>query len=151
MANTQGAAITFKRDLLNGLMAFGTTVVRAGTTPDTFKGSLYLTSATIGPSTAAYTASGEVSGAGYTAGGAAFTFANPPSIDGTSAIVTPSASLSWTGVTIGPFDCCLMYNDTAAGKNAVGSYTFGTQTIVAGNFSLTMPVDAAGTALIEVT
>lgn len=151
MANSQGPAVTFLRDLLNGHFAFGTAVVRGSTTPDTFKGALYLTSATITPATAAYTATGEVSGAGYTAGGVAFTFATPPAVDGSSAIVTPSASLTFTGVTIGPFDCVLMYNDTAAGDPAVGSFTFGSQTVLAGDFSLTMPVNAAGTALIELT
>lgn len=151
MANTQGAAPTFKRDLLNGLFAFGASVIRAATTPDTFKGALYLSSATTGPSNAAYTATGEVSGAGYAAGGVAFTFGNAPSVSGTSGIVTPSTSLVFTGVTIGPTDCVMMYNDTAAGKNAVGTYTFGAQSVVAGNFSLTMPVNAAGTALIELT
>lgn len=151
MANTQGVATSFKLDLLNGKMAFGSSVIRAATTPDTFKGALYSTSASIGPATAAYTTSGEVTGTGYTAGGAAFTFGTPPALDGTEAIVTPSASLTWSGVSIGPLNCLLMYNDTAAGKNAVGSFTFGTHTVVAGNFTLTMPVNAAGTALIGLT
>ena len=151
MANSQAATTSFKEDLLNGLHAFGTSVVRATNAADTFKGSLYSTSASIGAGTPAYTSTGEVSGAGYVAGGVAFTFGVAPTTDDTSAIVTPSASLSFTGVSIGPFDCVLMYNNTRAGKNSVGSFTFGAQTIVAGDFSLTMPVNAAGTALIELT
>jgi hypothetical protein len=37
-ANVQAMCTSFKQDLLNGLHAFGTSVVRASTTPDTFKG-----------------------------------------------------------------------------------------------------------------
>lgn len=149
MANVQGVALSFLLDLLNGRQAFGTSVTRATTDPDTFKGALYLSSATITPSTTAYTSSGEVTGTGYTAGGEEFTFGVAPALDGVKAIVTPSASLEFTGVSIGPFDCCLMYNDTLAGKNAVGPFTFAPQTIVAGNFALTMPVNDATTALIR--
>ena len=149
MANTQGATYSFMEDMLNAKQAFGTTVVRATTDPDDFRGALYSTAAPLGPSTPAYTASGEVTGAGYTAGGNLLTFGTPPSIDGTAAIVTPSAALTFPTVSIGPFDCLLLYNDTLVGKNSVGAFTFPPQTIAAGNFSLTMPVNAAGTALIE--
>lgn len=151
MANSQGAALTFKRDLLNGKFAFGSSVVRASIVPDTFYGALYSTTASVTPATAAYTPAGEVSGAGYTAGGAQFTFGTPPSVDGTSGIVTPSTSLTFSGVTIGPFDAVLMYNNSSVGLGAVGVLTFGAQTVVAANFTLTMPVNAIGTALIELT
>ena len=36
MAITQAMCTSFKVELLNGIHAFGTTVVRAGTTADTF-------------------------------------------------------------------------------------------------------------------
>lgn len=149
MANTNGPALAFKLGLLLGVYNFGTGVVRASTAADTFKGALYLSSASIGPSTGAYTATGEASGAGYTAGGETFTFGTAPALDGTTAIVTPSASISWTGLTAGPFDCLLMYNDTQAGNPSVGAFTFAAQT-VAGNFSLSMPANAAATALIRI-
>lgn len=42
----------------------------------TLKGALYLASATTGPSNTVYTATGEVSGTNYTAGGASVTNAN---------------------------------------------------------------------------
>jgi len=150
MANTQALATSFKVDLLNGLHAFGTTVVRGATTKDSFKGALYLASGSLGASTTAYSATSEVSGTGYTAGGTAVTNATVPASTGTTAFWTPSASLSWTTVTLATaFDALLLYNDTAAGKNAVGVFTFGSQTVTAGNFTLTMPTNDATTGLIR--
>jgi hypothetical protein len=151
MANSQSICSTFKRDLLNGLHAFGTTVVRGSTTKDSFKGALYLASATVNAATTAYSATGEVSGSGYTAGGTAVTNANVPTLTGTTAHWTPSAALSWTTVTLATaFDAVLIYNDTAAGKNAVGVFTFGSNTVSAGNFSVTMPVDSDTTGLLRI-
>lgn len=149
MANSAGLTTSFKQDLLNGLHAFGTTVTRGGTGADTFKFALYQTTASIGPSTTAYTATGEVSSANYTAGGAAVTNGVAPTTSGTTAYWTPSASVSWSNVTF-TTDCALLYNDTRTGKNSVGSYTFSSQTVTAGNFTLTMPANAAATALIQI-
>jgi hypothetical protein len=148
MANSAGLCTSFKVELLNGHHAFGTSVTRGGTGADSFKMALYQTTATIGPSTTAYTATGEVSSAGYTAGGAAVTNGTAPTSSGTTAYWTPSASVSWTGVTF-TTDCALLYNSTQSNK-AVGSYTFTAQNPVAGNFTLTMPANAAATALIQV-
>lgn len=150
MANTQALATSFKQDLLNGLHAFGTSVVRAGTGADTFKGALYLASGSLGAATTAYSATSEVSGTGYTAGGITVTNATPPTTSGTTAFWTPSAQLQWTGLTLSTaFDTVLIYNNTATGKNAIGVWTFGSQTITAGTLNITMPVNAAGTALIQ--
>lgn len=150
MANSQAIATSFKTDLLNGLHAFGTTVVRGATTKDSFKAALYLASGSLGAATAAYSATSEVSGTGYTATGTAVTNATAPSATGTTAFWTPSASIAWTTVTLATaFDAVLIYNDTAAGKNAVGVFTFGSQTVTAGNFTLTMPTNDATTGLIR--
>ena len=151
MANTQAIASSFKSEVLSGLHAFGTSVVRAAATADTFKAALYLASASVGASTTAYSATGEVSGTGYTAGGLTVTNATAPSLSGTTGIWTPSASFVWTGLTLATaFDCVLLYNSTQ-GNRAVGSYTFGSQTISAGTFSLTMPTNAAATALLRMS
>lgn len=149
MANTQAMTTSFKVDQLNAIHAFGTTVTRGSTAADTFKGALYLASATYNASTTAYSATGEVSSAGYTAGGANLTFGTAPSSSGTTAFVTPSASLSWTGVTISAFDALLIYNSTQSNK-AVSVHTFGSQTIVSGNFTLTMPTNDATNGLIRI-
>jgi hypothetical protein len=148
MANSAGLCTSFKVDLLNGIHAFGATVTRGATTKDDFKMALYQTTATISPATTVYTASGEVSSANYTAGGTLVTNATAPTSSGTTAYWTPSASVSWTTVSF-TTDCALLYNDTQADKS-VGSYTFSAQTVTAGNFTLTMPVNAAATALIQI-
>lgn len=146
MPNSQAMCTSFKTDLLNGVHAFSAAYRAA----DAFKAALYLASATLGAATTAYSATGEVSGSGYTAGGVAVTFGNAPAASGTSGVVTPSASIVYTGVTLTTsFDTVLLYNNTAAGKNAVSVHTFGAQTITAGTLTLTMPANAAGTALLE--
>lgn len=150
MANTQAMCTQFKVDLLNGLHAFGTSVVRGATTKDTFYGALYLASATLGASTTAYSATGEVTGTGYTAAGQAITNATAPTSTGTTAFWTPSGSLTWTGVTLTTsFDTLLIYNNTAAGKNAVGVFVFGATTITAGNFTVNFPTNDAANALLR--
>ena len=100
------------------------------------------------PSTTAYSATGEVSGTNYTAGGATFTWAAPAST-GTTAYTTPSASISWTTVTLSTaFDAVLLYNSTQSNK-AVAVYTFSSQTVTAGNFTLTMPTNDSTTGLLR--
>ena len=150
MANAQNMCTSFKQDLLNGLHAFGSSVIRAATTPDSYKAALYLASGSLGAGTTAYSATSEVSGANYTAGGVAVTFGTVPSTTGTTAFVTPSASIVFTTVTLATsFDCVLIYNNTAAGKNAVSVHTFTAQTITAGTLTLTMPANDSTNALIR--
>jgi hypothetical protein len=140
---------SFKGELLVGHHNFGTGVVRAATTADTFKAALYLASATVNASTTAYSSTGEVTGTNYTAGGATVTFGTPPSTSGTTAFVTPSASISYSNVTLSTaFDAVLIYNSTQSDK-AVSVHTFGSQTVTAGTFTLTMPTDDASTGLIR--
>ena len=151
MANTTAVCTSFKQDLLNGLHAFGTTVVRGATTKDSFKAALYLASGSLGAATTAYSATSEVSGTGYTATGQAVTNATVPSTSGTTAFWTPSANLVWTTVTLATsFDTMLLYNDTAAGKNAVAVFNFGATTVSAGNFTLTVPANDAANALLRI-
>jgi hypothetical protein len=110
---------------------------------------LYLASATINASTTAYSATGEVTGTNYTAGGATVTNATAPATSGTTAYWTPSASITYTNVTLSTaFDTMLMYNSTQSNK-AVAVYTFGSQTITAGTFTLTMPTNDATTGLLR--
>ena len=149
MANTQAICTSFKQELLNGIHALGTTVTRGGTGADSFKAALYLASATVNASTTAYSATGEVSGTGYTAGGNTFTWVAPSS-SGTTAFTTPSASLTWTTVTLATsFDCVFLYNTTQANR-AVSVHTFGSQTVTAGNFTITMPTNDASTGLVRI-
>jgi hypothetical protein len=154
MANTQAMTTSFMGELMTATHNFGTAPVRATGATDSFKAALFLASATQNASTTAYGTSGEVTGAGYSAGGVAVTFGTPPTATNSSvtagvAFVTPSASITYTGVTLATaFDAVLIYNSTQANK-AVSVHTFGSQTITAGTFTLTMPANTTSTALIR--
>ena len=104
---------------MNGHHAFVTSVTRGSSAADSFKAALYLAAATVNASTTVYSATNEVTGTGYTAGGVAFTW-SAPSSTGTTAFSTPSASFSWTGLTASAFDAVLLYNTTQANKGRVG-------------------------------
>ena len=154
MANTQAMTTSFMGELMTATHNFGTAPVRATGATDTFKAALYLATATVNASTTVYSASNEVSGTGYSAGGVAVTFGTPPTATNASAtagvaFVTPSASITYTTVTLATaFDAVLIYNSTQADK-AVSVHTFGSQTITAGTFTLTMPANTTSTALIR--
>jgi hypothetical protein len=148
MANTQAMCTSFKGELLVGVHNFGTGVIRAATTADSFKAALFLASATINAATTAYSTTGEVTGTNYAAGGAAVVF-TAPSTSGTTAFTTPNASITYSNVTLTTaFDCVLIYNTTQSSK-AVSVHTFGSQTVTAGTFTLTMPTNDASTGLIR--
>ena len=150
MANSQAMCTSFKSEILSGIHALGTTVTRAGTGADTIKAALYLASATVNAATTAYSVTGEVSGAGYSAGGVTATNATAPTSSGTTAYWTPSASFTYTTVTLTTsFDCVLVYNSTQSNK-AISAHTFGAQTITAGTFVLSMPTNDASNALIRI-
>jgi hypothetical protein len=141
-------------ELMTGTHNFGVAPIRAATTADTFKAALYLASATINASTTAYSATGEVSGTNYTAGGVTVTNATAPIATNSSttagvAYWTPSASITYTTVTLSTaFDTVLIYNSTQSNK-AVSVHTFGSQTITAGTFTLTMPSNTTSTGLLR--
>jgi len=159
VANTQSMCTSFMSELMLGQHQLGTsTIVSRGSltspTTDTLKAALYLASATYNASTTAYSATGEVSGTGYTAGGVTVTNATAPTSTNSSATAgvaffTPSASIIYTSVTLTTaFDAVLIYNSTQSNK-AVAVYTFGSQTITAGTFTLTMPANTTTTALLR--
>jgi hypothetical protein len=150
MPNSAAWCTSFKRELLAGIHALGTTVVRAATTKDTVKAALYRDTANLGAGTTAYTASGEVATVGgYVAGGIVVTNANEPAVGGTSAYWTPSASLVFSSLsTGGPVDAVLLYNASQANR-AMGVFTFAPTTVVAGTLTLTMPVNDAANALLQ--
>jgi len=156
MANTQSMCTSFMGELLTGTHNFGTGVIRASTTADTFKAALYEATATINASTTAYTVSGEVSGSGYTAGGVSISSWNAPTATNASAtagvaFTTPTASFTYSTVTLTTaFDAVLIYNSTQSDK-AVSVHTFGSQTVTAGTFTLTMPTNNTTNALLRLS
>lgn len=110
---------------------------------------LYLVSATTNGSNTVYTATGEVSGSGYSAGGVSVTNANSAGLTGTTAYWTPSASIVYTTVTLATaFDAVMIYSTTDTNRN-IGVFTFGSQTVTAGTLTLTMPTNDSSTALVR--
>ena len=141
MANVQAFPSQAKVEFMLGTHVLGT---------DTIKAALYLATGSQGAATTAYSATNEVSGTNYTAGGVTVTTATAPTLNGTEADFTPSASIVYTTVTLSTaFDCVTLYNSTKSNK-AIGVFTFGSQTITAGTLTLTMPANTAGNALIRI-
>jgi len=156
MANTQALCTSFLGELMTATHNFGASPIRAASTADTFKAALYITTATVNASTTAYSATNEVNGTNYTAGGVTVTNSNVPIATNSSATAgvaywTPSASIVYTNVTLSTsFDTVLVYNSTQSNK-AVSVHTFSPQTITAGNFALTMPANTTTTALVRLS
>lgn len=151
MANSAAMCTSFKVELLDGIHAFGTTVTRGATTADSFKIALYLTTGSIGAATTAYSSTNELAATGnYTAGGNAISSWVAPTSTGTTAYTTPSASVTWTNLTSsGAFDAALVYNSSQSNRS-VSTHTFGSQSVTAGDFTLTMPTNDATTGLIRI-
>jgi len=154
MANVQGMCSSFKKELLMATHALGPGTgipAHTVTTPDTVKAALFLVSGARGVADTVYNTTGELAGTGnYTQGGIAVTMANAPTLDGTTGIFTPSASLVWNNLTSsGAFDCVVLYN-SSQGDKEISVHTFGSQTITAGTLTLTMPAHAAATALLRI-
>jgi len=147
MAITQAMCTSFKVDLLNGIHAFGTTVVRGATTADTMYMALYTSSATLDATTTAYTATNEVSGTGYVAGGQALTTVAPTS-SGTTAYLDFNDE-TWTSSTITARGA-LIYNSTQSNKS-VAVLDFGAdKTSTAGDFTVVFPTADASNAIIRI-
>jgi len=147
-------ATSFLGQLLTGTHNFGASPTRAGATADSFKAALFLATGTRNAASTTYSVTDEVSGAGYTAGGIAVTNATVPSATNSSATAgvgfwTPSASLVYTTVTLATaFDAVMIYNSTQ-GNKTVSVHTFGSQTVTAGTFTLTMPTNDTASALLR--
>ena len=159
MANSQSMCTSFLGELLSATHNFSSAnPAHTANTADTFKAALYTTTASpaINAATTAYSATGEVSGTGYTAGGVTVTNATNPASTNSSATAgvgywTPSSNLVYTTVTLTTaFDTVLIYNSTQSNK-AVSVHTFGSQTITAGTFTLTMPSNTTSTALLRLS
>jgi hypothetical protein len=142
MAITQAMCTSFKQELMTGTHDFTTS------TGNTFKLALYTSSATLGAATTAYSATNEVSGTNYSAGGAALTNVTPTT-SGTTAL-TDFADLTFSNATI-TANGAVIYNDTAAGDPAVVVLAFGAdKTSTAGDFTIQFPTADASNAIIRI-
>lgn len=148
MPITQAMATSFKVEILNGIHAFGTTVVRGATTADTFKIALYTSSATLDATTTTYTTSNEVPSTGnYSAGGNTLTTVAPTS-SGTTAFLDFNDS-TWASSTITARGA-LIYNDTQADR-AVEILDFGTdKSSSGGSFTIQFPTADATNAILRI-
>lgn len=149
MAISQAMCTSFKVEILDGIHAFGTTVVRAATTADTFKIALYTSSATLSAATTAYTTSNECPSTGnYTAGGNTLTVSQVPTSTGTTAFLD-FADTTWSNATI-TANGALIYNSTQSDK-AVAVLAFGgDKTSTAGDFTILFPTADASNAIIRI-
>ena len=149
MAITQAMATSFKVEILKGLHAFGTSVIRAGTTADTFRVALYTSTATMDATTTAYSVTNEVSGTAYVAGGEAITIVTAPTSTSTTAWMD-FTDVTWAASTI-TANGALIYNDTSTGNLAVAVLAFDAdKTSTAGNFTIVWPAGDSTNAIIRI-
>ena len=142
---------TFKAELLRGGHNFGA----SGDTPagDAFKIALYDNSATLGTTTTVYSASDEVSGSGYAAGGNALTNTGVGTTTVTS--FTDFSDTSWTSASFTARGC-LIYNSSSisglTSNAAVCSIDFGgNKTVSSGTFTIQFPTNDSSSAIIRIT
>ena len=133
---------SFKKELLEAVHNF------KNSGGSTFKIALYDNNASFDASTTAYTATNEVSGTGYSAGGNTLTRVDPTS-SGTTAF-TDFADTTWSSSTITARGA-LIYNDSAAGNPAVVVLDFGSdKTSTNGDFTVVFPTADATNAIIRI-
>ena len=141
MAITQAMCTSFKKELLEAVHNF------KNSGGDTFKIALYTSSATMSAATTAYSATNEISGTGYTAGGNTLTRVDPSS-SGTTGF-TDFADTTWSSASITARGA-LIYNDTDSDK-AVAVLDFGAdKTSTAGDFTIQFPAADASNAIIRI-
>ena len=140
MAITQSVTTSFKLEALEGIhnLAVG---------GDTFKIALYAQSANLNSSTTVYSSTGEISGTGYTAGGATLTNLGVTT-SGTLAY-SSWADVSWPG-SVFTAAGALIYN-ASKGNKTVAILNFGGAYTANGSlpyFTVTFPPNAPTTAII---
>ena len=151
MAISQTLATSFKVEILDGIHNFGVGVVRASTAADTFKIALYSTLATLNSTTTAYSATDEITGTGYTAGGNTLVISQVPTSTNTETVAWLNfANSSWPSATFSA-NGALIYNSTQ-GNKAVAVLNFGsTKTTTNQTFTVTFPASSSSAAIIRIT
>jgi hypothetical protein len=141
---------SFKQQLLLGVHDF-----RVG--GDTFKLALYTAEADLGAGTTAYTSTGEVTGGGYSAGGAILVSEGVSVQNGTAFVtftnvVFPGATFTTRGA--------LIYNTTPSANGPDGALTnpsvavldFGSdKTVTSNSFTIQFPADTPAAAIIRIS
>ena len=138
MPITQAMCASFKQQILLGEHDLDTDVIKIA---------LYTSAATLGASTTAYTATDEVVGTGYTAGGNTLAGATV-SLTGTTAFVDFSDT-TWSNATITARGA-LIYNSSKSNK-AIAVLDFGAdKTSTAGDFTVVFPANDAANAIVRI-
>lgn len=156
MAITQAMCTSFKAEILLAVHDF------RPTGGDTFKIALYTSSASIDANTTAYSATNEVTGTNYTAGGNSLVNQGVVTSNNTASTgtgYTDFADSTWTNATITARGA-LIYNSTpSANSNANTSLTnasvavldFGSdKTSTAGDFTIVFPAATNTAAIIRI-
>lgn len=130
----QTQTTSFKKELYQAVHDF---------TTDTFKIALYTASADLNAATIAYSATNEVTGSGYSAGGIVLTGVVIGSSDYTAYVNFANAAFG-ASVTA---RCALIYNSSKSNKS-VAVLDFGADK-TSSSFTVTMPSTTATTALIR--
>ena len=142
MAIEQGATNTFKTGLPSGTFNFAT---------DTFKIALYTAAASLGPTTSAYTATDEVTGTGYVAGGELLAVSVQPTTGSDPSNTV--AYLSFSNVTWNPaaFTCrgALIYK-VGGGDPTVCVLDFGSDKTCTTTFEVQFPDPTSTSAIIRI-
>jgi hypothetical protein len=136
---------SFKDELLEGVHDF------RASGGDTFKLAMYTNTAAFTAATTAYTATDEITGTGYTAGGGSLTNISPV-VSGTTAY-TDFNDLIFSTATITAFGA-IIYNTTPAHTYTNPACVVldfgGSRTSTAGDFTIVFPTAAAGSAIIRI-
>ena len=135
MSIVQTQTTSFKKELYTAVHNLST---------DTIKIALYTGNADLNEATTIYSATNEVSGTGYTAGGQAMTGVAISS-SGYVAYVN-WANVSWTAALTAR--CALIYNATQ-GNKSIAILDFGSDKTSTTTFTITMPANTSTTALIR--
>lgn len=137
MAIIGGLTSQFKKDILLAVHNLSTDIVKLA---------LYLESADLSPATTVYSTTGEVSGTGYTAGGATVTIATPV-ISGVSVYVDIN-DLTFSGTVSLTARGALLYNSSKSNK-AIAVLDFGINRRM-NNFTVIFPQPNIRDAIIRI-
>jgi hypothetical protein len=132
----QGQTTSFKKELYEAIHDF---------TTDTFKIALYTANATLNQDTTAYTATGEISGAGYTATGQ--TLLNPVVSSASGVAYISFDNISWTSASFTTRGA-LIYNSSQDDRS-VAVLDFGSDKTTTSTFTITFPANTATSAIIR--
>lgn len=141
MAISTAFCTSFKQGLMQGLHDFD------NPGGNTFKIALYTSTATLGASTTAYSATNEVTGTGYTAGGNTLTSVSPTT-SGTTAYVD-FADTTWANSTI-TANGALIYNANSSNASCVVLAFGSDKSSSNGDFTIVFPTANATDAIIRI-